>query len=232
MIRFFRHIRKKLMEQNKIRTYILYVIGEILLVVIGILIALQINNWTETQKNNVREQIHLFNLRIDLQADSSGLARLNADLQQALYAKIKFEESVEFQNFGSDSLVKYFKDQYFILTDFIPNSTTIDELKNSSGLNLISNSKLRRQIVSLYNTYEDLKMKLRLGTEKTQLILRYSSDKMDDINNPTDNEISDLLRDSFFINQTRINYLGTQALAINEAYKLNREVLQLISKEI
>jgi len=50
MLRFFRQIRQKLMEQNKVRTYILYAIGEILLVVIGILIALQVNNWNELRK--------------------------------------------------------------------------------------------------------------------------------------------------------------------------------------
>jgi len=50
MIRFFRHIRKKLMEQNKIKKYLLYAVGEILLVVIGILIALQVNNWNEQRK--------------------------------------------------------------------------------------------------------------------------------------------------------------------------------------
>jgi len=47
MLRFFRTIRKKLIEQDNIRKYLLYAIGEILLVVIGILIALQVNNWNE-----------------------------------------------------------------------------------------------------------------------------------------------------------------------------------------
>lgn len=45
MLRFFRQIRKKLMEQKKIRTYLFYAIGEIALVMIGILLALQVNNW-------------------------------------------------------------------------------------------------------------------------------------------------------------------------------------------
>ena len=47
MINFFRHIRKKLLTQNKVSKYLLYAIGEILLVVVGILIALQVNNWNE-----------------------------------------------------------------------------------------------------------------------------------------------------------------------------------------
>ena len=45
MLRIFHHIRKTLMEQNKVRSYVLYAIGEIALVMIGILLALQVNNW-------------------------------------------------------------------------------------------------------------------------------------------------------------------------------------------
>ena len=59
MLRFFRHIRKKLIEQNKIRTYIFYAIGEILLVVIGILIALQVNTWNENRIQRNQESHYL-----------------------------------------------------------------------------------------------------------------------------------------------------------------------------
>ena len=50
MIRFFRNIRQKLAAENKVMAYLRYAIGEIILVVIGILIALQINNWNERRK--------------------------------------------------------------------------------------------------------------------------------------------------------------------------------------
>jgi hypothetical protein len=52
MINFFRKIRHKLMVKNKTATYFKYAIGEIVLVVIGILIALSINNWNESKKIN------------------------------------------------------------------------------------------------------------------------------------------------------------------------------------
>lgn len=54
MIKFFRRIRKTLLTENKFSKYLLYAIGEIVLVVIGILIALQINNWNEQQKNETK----------------------------------------------------------------------------------------------------------------------------------------------------------------------------------
>ncbi|MFT6995454.1 MAG: hypothetical protein ACJA1P_002199 [Maribacter sp.] len=49
MIKFFRHIRKQLLSENKFSKYMLYAIGEIALVMIGILLALQVNNWNEAK---------------------------------------------------------------------------------------------------------------------------------------------------------------------------------------
>lgn len=49
MIKFFHTFRKKLIEQNNVRKYLLYAIGEIMLLVIGILIALQVNNWNQNR---------------------------------------------------------------------------------------------------------------------------------------------------------------------------------------
>ena len=51
MLRFFRKIRQKLLTDNKFSKYLLYAIGEILLVVIGILIALQVDNWNQKREN-------------------------------------------------------------------------------------------------------------------------------------------------------------------------------------
>jgi hypothetical protein len=62
MIKFFRKIRQKLLVENKISKYLLYAIGEVVLVVIGILIALSVNNWNEGNKkkgfNDYKYQIN------------------------------------------------------------------------------------------------------------------------------------------------------------------------------
>jgi hypothetical protein len=69
MIKFFRKIRQKLLSENKLSKYLIYAIGKIILVVIGILIALQINNWNEEHKiNNIRTQ-KLSQIESDLRAD-------------------------------------------------------------------------------------------------------------------------------------------------------------------
>ena len=63
MIKFFRHIRQNLLNEGKTTKYFKYAIGEIVLVVIGILIALQINNWNESNKDIKQEQTYLKNLK-------------------------------------------------------------------------------------------------------------------------------------------------------------------------
>ena len=69
MIKFFRKIRQKLVEQNRVSKYLVYALGEIVLVVIGILIALGINNWSETKKNKKEEKIILNNIYENLEID-------------------------------------------------------------------------------------------------------------------------------------------------------------------
>ena len=68
MIKFFRHIRQRLLSENKFSKYLVYAIGEIVLVVIGILIALQINNWNENRKESKKEDQLIDVLITDLQS--------------------------------------------------------------------------------------------------------------------------------------------------------------------
>ena len=63
MINFFKIVRKNLLSKNKFSSYVIYAIGETILVVVGILIALQINNWNESRKDRLHE-IELVNLLI------------------------------------------------------------------------------------------------------------------------------------------------------------------------
>ena len=80
MIKFFRKIRYDLMEKNKTGKYLKYAIGEIVLVVIGILIALSINNWNESRKIGNKKQELILNLirRLYLYVESIVFKRTNS----------------------------------------------------------------------------------------------------------------------------------------------------------
>ncbi|MCA0133804.1 DUF6090 family protein [Winogradskyella alexanderae] len=104
MIKFFRHIRKSLIEQNQMGKYFKYAIGEILLVVIGILIALQVNNWNETRKR----QIELDKLLNDIEQD------LIANYHQANGALrfYKKQDSIAKLIAAKDLTAKDYRDNY------------------------------------------------------------------------------------------------------------------------
>ncbi|MEJ2163255.1 MAG: DUF6090 family protein, partial [Robiginitalea sp.] len=79
MIRFFRQIRQRLLIDNKFSKYLLYAVGEILLVVIGILIALQVGSWNEDRKTKISADAYRSKLINDLVTDTLNINQLIAD---------------------------------------------------------------------------------------------------------------------------------------------------------
>lgn len=77
MIKFFTRIRQQLLSENKFNKYLLYAIGEIILVVIGILIALQINNWNEKRQNKHKVDNLLIKVQKDIESDISEIVNLS-----------------------------------------------------------------------------------------------------------------------------------------------------------
>ena len=73
MIKFFRKIRQNMIKENRISKYMLYAIGEIILVVIGILFALQINNWNLKNNSDQLANVYLIDFKHDLETDIASL---------------------------------------------------------------------------------------------------------------------------------------------------------------
>jgi hypothetical protein len=220
------------METGKTSKYLKYAIGEIILVVIGILIALSINNWNENIQNKHKEKEYLSNLIQDLRADSLRLSELESSFKIGVQSKRIFEDLIDGRRTSTDSLNIHFNNQYNFVSDFVANSITIDELKNSSSLNLISNALLRRKIVKLYNSYEDLVIKLQLGTLKGQELINIASKQIKNIVSPTNDEIATLIATPYFANKIKLNYLYTQLVAVTNAFNNCIETMKLIKEEL
>lgn len=80
MLFLFRKIRQKLMQQNNVSKYLLYAFGEITLVMIWILLALQVNNWNENRKDKIRATNYKKSLIKDLQQDSVAITEVLATI--------------------------------------------------------------------------------------------------------------------------------------------------------
>ena len=153
MIKFFRRIRQNLLSEGKSGKYLLYAIGEIILVVIGILIALQINNWNKTQESMALEKKMLNELLTNLQKDSLDNA-INAQWYERVERSARIiNGSLEKKIPWHDSLVNHFGNLY---THGIStyNTSAFENLK-SIGFDLISNDSIRIALTNLHSiSYE------------------------------------------------------------------------------
>jgi hypothetical protein len=232
MIKLFRKIRQKMLTENKFSKYLIYAIGEIVLVVIGILIALSLNNWNEREKNEQKETDHLTNFLQELKVDKLKLNTLQENFETALLSRDIFVSIFDGNGDTTDSLGIHYRNMVSFVNDFVPTTTTIDELNNSGSLNLISNKELRRNIVILLNQYVDLRLKLELGSQKSQKLFDFVSQHMVNVSKPAEEEMLALIELSYFSNQIRFNYLSTQLNATKIAYTGCLETIGMVEKEL
>lgn len=165
MIKFFRKIRYDLLEKNKTGKYFKYAIGEIILVVIGILIALQINNWNETRKNKATLSDYTESLIKDLKQDT---IILNEQTNFALNDNKILQNLVErlsSTSANNDSLVKIVRNE--LPTLFL----TFRSLNNKTLLAMQSNGILEYYDATTYDYIIDLQtvQTIRSSIIKTQI---------------------------------------------------------------
>lgn len=151
MAKLFRHIREKLVRENRFTRYIVYAIGEIILVVIGILIALQINNWNEDRKEKIKEIKLLSALQEDFQTNQK-------NLQKALNSYPKIEHRLESQltflgntnQLMNDSIKDFLSISGFYNTEIIESGLNV--LLSSENLQLITKDSLKKHLTA-YPSY-------------------------------------------------------------------------------
>lgn len=238
MIRFFRRIRQKLWSENRLPKYFLYAIGEILLVVIGILIALQINNNNETRKLKQKEIILLTELKSNLQEDMVDLEyninnnkirlQSNKVIRSAIQQRIPFNDSLKF-HFGN------------IMGNFqLTENTAAWENLKSIGLDLISNDSLRSNLSNLYSTRYKYLENLEKGADDNyqweylypQVLKHISMDELWVSGEP--NNYEELLVDNDFIEVLKMNVTFRNMMQgqYENVYRAVDSLLQQIDKHL
>lgn len=184
MLKFFRKIRQRLLSDNKFSKYLLYAVGEIVLVVIGILIALSINNWNTERINNNRVKQYVKSLVQDLEND---IEMINASQFQA---KKSFKRIDSLKSYIlSTDLANLSNTDLYVLTHDIMyrpyewNRSTFDEMKNSEILHNFKNESLKKKLMAYesfsYHLDEDFDQDMANAHRAEEII-----SEIMDLNNP------------------------------------------------
>lgn len=191
MIKLFRNIRQNLLAEGKTSKYLKYAIGEIVLVVIGILIALQINNWNEKRKENLNVRDIYYNLLRDIKADS-----VSYTLNLKVLKDIDFlHEQLYKTGIKKDTTIVLQNPNYIrLLPDYNPITKENDPFIASK----ISNEIIRKEILTYFRDMKDMddiyselddiiknKMRVYLGDKKMYNVTNWFDNKSKEYTNNT-----------------------------------------------
>jgi len=149
MIKFFRKIRENLLAENKFSRYLLYAIGEIILVMIGILLAFQVSTWKEGQDNLKEEQNMMSSIHTEFK---NNLKKVKATLAQykeseksikSLMSYMKFSAG-QLKEINTDSLIAKSIDVY----DYSPTQNSLTEILATGNLKLLRKDSLKIMLLA------------------------------------------------------------------------------------
>ena len=204
MIKFFRKIRQKLLEQNKVSKYLIYALGEIILVVIGILIALQINNWNENRQNKKRINSFIEKLKLQNRNNITKIDENIALFQNKYKTSIRLLSIIGSENTSSidakiDSLIGANFSDYHLNLDL----NVINEGRENGDLALLPSSKLRQALYNLTTENAAIIERERITNEDLNLLF-----------------VPYLNKNYNFRNRSPLKNIGKSKLYTNDNFKL------------
>lgn len=223
-----------MLTKNKFSKYILYAIGEIVLVVIGILIALQINNWNEGRKNSIKEKQYLESFKNDLLANIKELERVI--------------EKSEFTSMCADSVLRTRKNEmqhlphekliYQIMsgtgfTVYTSQEGTVQDIIGSGTLDIIHNDSLRIAIGSWEGNLKILREWEKIEKKSSDNYLSFLMAQIDLYYDDPLLALTEERKDFLFNNRIFLNHLTDRKylpLTLNEEYKKELQRLRKLVK--
>ncbi|WP_296380298.1 DUF6090 family protein [Winogradskyella sp.] len=250
MIKFFRRFRQQLLSDNKFSKYFIYAIGEIVLVVIGILIALQLNNYNEILNENNLEKKAINNLKLDFHYNQAELEKSIGELKEtrkACYLILDQTGNKHQDSFIIDSLLQLVPS----IPQYFPQNGFLMDLISSGKLGIIENDNLRNKLSSWLPTLETIKDREKSAERFSNDIVRYIIKKGSWLNSDevgSDEEITvlkmpksgfeidnnNLLKNIEFENmiENQIVYLSLLFNRQGICLELNKEIIKLLETEI
>ena len=244
MIKFFRKIRRNLLSEGKTGKYFKYAIGEIVLVMIGILLALQVNTWNEEIKERNIEQEYLTDLLEEMNYNFSELERvmlLNQKNNEAAMELIKYtgpQKPVISEKLFETLIFRAMQRE----VQYRPNSGVIDEIISSGKLSIFESKKIRK----IVSSWSGLMLRVRfqegeLNGPRMDLL------KIMNVDGNMKNAVSNVFGDAFEFSKSKfkssnlsllqsnrfenklVGFIGTSKFLNSNYYtKLKKEILNSI----
>jgi hypothetical protein len=152
MIKLFRKIRQNLLTENKFSKYLIYAIGEIILVIIGILIALSINNWNEKNKLKSSEQNLLKDLKVEVSDNIEALDEVISEHEKSYVAAQEIQklfDNREAFNKMSETTFSELHRKMGQNWTYDPNNGILNSIVSSGQIKDISNKELKYLLASI-----------------------------------------------------------------------------------
>jgi hypothetical protein len=180
MLRFFRQIRQRLLTDNKFSKYLLYAVGEILLVVIGILIAIQVDNWNNEKENDLQVQKILSALTEEFTENKAQLEQVITYNNKVLSASEKLLNLINtFPNNYNESVVASLIQDYSYYLSYDPSKSVLESAISSGDIHLIENDTLVNLLFKWPSMVsdskeEELQAQQLLFQQKKEILFRYT----------------------------------------------------------
>ena len=152
-MKVFRKLRQSLIDEGNLRKYLFYAIGEILLVMIGILLAFQVNSWNNQRLKNKAARLSYTNIKRQIN-DDKDLIRGNIDYNNLYLEQFEFAiEIIENDDRSKIDTLGFIATKLFRYSDFNRNSNIYQTLVNSGEISLISNNEIIERLHDLEENY-------------------------------------------------------------------------------
>ncbi len=151
MFKFFRNLRRRLLAQNKFTSYLLYAVGEIVLVVIGILIALQINTWNQGRIESKKEEGYIENIISDLQSQLASIdlqleyEQKYVDLGTIFLEQYSHTDAIVLDSISCTQLATLTERKTFVRID-----PTFEDMISTGNIGLLKNQDVRNELIEYY----------------------------------------------------------------------------------
>ena len=157
-----------MLTENKFSKYLIYAIGEIVLVVIGILIALGINNWNEQKKNDEAESEYYCRILQDLELDKQKINEIIATYDNRIRVSkeilLELDSGKKNKNFLLNKFLIAFRGKAFV-----PRNVTFQDMVSSGNIRLMKDNEIKNSLIQFYSELENKVSHLQQNSEGAEV---------------------------------------------------------------